>query len=341
MAKGKKSNATKLPTKVQAVPVAYGQTKTQQKQPKVKYNSDGSCIVGHREFVGDIGSTSIEHVQDFQINPQRNGTFPWLSAIASRFEMYRFKKLRFQYRPSVGTTSDGWIALGMDFDFYDDIPTKNTMLVWKYSSKSAVWQSCDLDLTQDAKLSTMRYCNYSTERGDARLDMLGKLYVLAHTPITTTIGELYVDYEVEFRQPAYKLPATLFAKVLGKPNQNAAQILGGGATVTGNMNIEVVPSESSFVIKDAGDYLVSFETAGTGQTTHPSITYSAPAGSIGAKWEGSLLGYGVSTDQSAGWINTLLRVYQGPIAAHVRNSTGDAGSQQAAVRLATYAFSLL
>ena len=73
----------------------------------------------------------------------------------------------------------------------------------------------------------MRYCNYAATNGDARLDMLGNLWILVETPSAHTIGEIYVDYEVEFRQPAYKIPPAVYAKVTTSGTKDYTNIWDG------------------------------------------------------------------------------------------------------------------
>jgi len=91
------------------------------------------------EFIVDlVGSTTFGNganttAQSFSINPGQSTAFPWLSAIAPKFEKYVFTQLEFYYKHEVsqfataGTT--GKAVLSFDYDAADAPPTgKQQML---------------------------------------------------------------------------------------------------------------------------------------------------------------------------------------------------------------------
>jgi len=328
------SNAVTKPA-----PAAVGTKKGATKQPVVTYNPDGSCVVKHSEYITDVSTgNDSTYTSSFAVNPQRTATFPWLSAIATRFEMYKFRRLAFHYRPSTGTATDGWIALGFDFDFYDEQPTKSGMLVWKYSAKSAVWQSCTLNASGDSRLSTMRYCNYAATNGDARLDMLGNLWVLVETPSTHTIGEIYVDYEVEFRQPAYKIPPSLYAKVKTSGNKDYANIW-DQAVKQGNMLLTNVAGHT-VTLNDVGEFFVDFLQWGNSIATTPIFNVTQPIGSPGSEFSfTSGPGYHVNGNQMG--VQGKLKVMVPPVNLSVLNNVASTASAEAELRIATGAYSVM
>jgi hypothetical protein len=309
------------------------------KQPVVKYKPDGACSVSHMEYVQDIAAVGSGVVTtQFVVNPQRTATFPWLSAMATRFEVYKFRKLAFHYKPSTGTSTDGWVALGFDFDYYDEAPSKSTLLAWKYASKSAAWQNTTLDISNDARLSIAKYANYSATSGDARLDMLGNLWVLADSTSSGTLGELFVSYEVEFRQPAFKIPPALYASVKSKTtNNNKDTVFAGGATIVGNLLTSLVNS-NTVSINDIGEFLVEYAQVGAGQTASPFMTFVQPSGSPSSSFE--VLGNrdNIDTGNLTGIISKRIKVNVAPVNVAVGNSTGTAGAQYGELRIGTYAY---
>ncbi len=333
----KKKKISNVVTK--SAPAAVGTKKGPTKQPVIRFNPDGSCLVSHSEYVSDINTGSATtYSSTFAVNPQRTATFPWLSAIATRFEMYKFSKLAFHYRPSTGTSTDGWIALGFDFDFYDEAPSKSAMLAWKYSSKSAVWQACNLSVSPDARLSSMRYCNYAPTNGDARLDMLGNLWLLVETPSSLTIGELFIEYEVEFRQPSLRIPPSLYLKASSTAaTNNSAQIFSNGMVAAGNALFQKI-SDSTITLYDVGEFLVSYYQHGAGQTTEPYASFATPSGSPGAEYVSQLITRNKSSTGNPGSYLARLKVNVPPVNITVGNTTGDGGVQLGELRVATYAY---
>lgn len=242
--------------------------------PAVRYSKDGSCSISHMEYIGDVETAVPNAEYTFQCNPQNGTTFTWLSALATRFEMYRFKRLKFTYKPSCSTATTGFVVLGFDFDSYDSFPTKVSVLAWKYSAKSALWQECSLDTSNDARMSTFRYCNYDSTSGDKRLDFLGNLFVLANGPSSLVSGELYVSYECEFRQPAYKIPPALAFYAQQDFMPNLGDYFSALSQLSGNVSV-TFPNAYTMIINTAGQYLLSSVVGGSGILGFTDIVFSA------------------------------------------------------------------
>jgi len=293
--------------------------------------------VSHTEYVADVDYAGSDPTvtTTYAVNPQRTATFPWLFALATRFEMFRFRKLKFHYRPSCGTATDGFVCLGFDFDYYDSQPIKSSMLTWKYSAKSACWQSVSLDVSNDSRLATMRYCNYDSSNGDARLDMLGNFFMMSSSNASKSLGELFIEYEIEFRQPAYKIPSALYQKMEGAPASNSAQLFNNVISNVGNMLCEHIPASNSFLIKDVCKLFVSLTQFGSGITSDPIIAVTTPVGNPSAEstWTQTF----ASHNSGGGTRQGVLDVKVPPVILSFSNSSGNAGSQQGFVRMGTYA----
>jgi len=347
MAKKKQKAAKKSASRVSMaiVPAARGAKVGGAKPPTITNHPDGSCVITHTEFVQDVasGGAGGGAVLYLPVNPQRASVFTWLAAIATRFEMYRFEKLKFMYRPSLGTSQSGWVVLAFDFDAYDNpttqtneanYPSKSEMLTWKYSSKSAVWQDCSLDLSADSRISTYRYCDISS-RGDLRLDLLGNMFVRALTlGDTLACGELFVEYTVRFRQPSYKIPPALYSQVGDGnwvwPAPNFWFPV--GTPVAGNMAVQRV-SNNQLLINDVGQFLLSVAMAASGSIAgSPTVTYSVPPTSPSANWEDTLLS-SYHSFTGAGLLS-YLRVETPPVLATFTQPSGS--DLSAILRFATF-----
>lgn len=259
-------------------PVAKATKTSGAKAPNMQTAPNGTTVIKHREYCTDVYQNSITSgAYNYRVNPQNAEIFPWLSAIATRFEMYKFRKLKFGFKASCPTTTPGFVVMGFDFDYSDyttDTPSKSTMLTWKYSTKSAPWDSMMLDVSLDANRSTYKYCDVSRAGGttyDPRLDNLGALFVMAQATGASSvyIGELFVEYEIELIQPSYKLPSALWLTVKPtNPLPGADQPFAGPLNVTGNLNYQVNPATpGSITISDVGQFIVELIETGTAITS--------------------------------------------------------------------------
>lgn len=177
-------------------------------QPRTKTVGNGNMNIVHREFVNDI---SIEQVgfqlqYQFGINPGNSGLFPWLSTVARRFEMYKFRSLRIIYEPQTGTTSSGTIMLAIDYDASDLPPLDKTqMMSYKNAVRSPQWSGC-VHQSASADLHRLK-TNYvlsgvAPPNSDIKTFDIGNLFVAVQSSgEIQASGELYVEYDVDLITP--------------------------------------------------------------------------------------------------------------------------------------------
>jgi hypothetical protein len=284
-----KPKGPKIAAKVTGVPAAVG-TSYKRPNPKITTSPSGDITVTHLEFVTDVPLLSSFNVFNLPINPQAPGTFPWLFAISTRYEMYRFVKLTMHYRPSVSTATDGYIIIGADFDSYDAAPTRYAMMNWKTAVKCAVWEACDIDLTHESRLAIARYCNSSSPIGaDKRLDDLGNFWIATDSPglaAAKQAGELFISYTVQLKIPSLKYPNALYFQNdvdVGIPVANNDYF---GNTLTifneslrrANMIVRWI-ARDIIRIDTPGQYIITTNTGGTSATVGnytTSIPVDAP-----------------------------------------------------------------
>jgi len=85
--------------------------------------------VKHREFVDSIDVTrpdgiyyllpKSEAIPGWDLNPASDSLFPWLCNIASSWEKYRFRSVRFLFNPRQPTTSRGRLLTYFEYDYAD------------------------------------------------------------------------------------------------------------------------------------------------------------------------------------------------------------------------------
>lgn len=196
-----------------------------------KMTSNGNVTrVSHREFISDISAASSGFATiNFAVNPGNVTAFPWLAAIAANYESYTFKKLAYRYVPLCPTSTQGRVTMAIDYDARDSIPTSKAVLSqYQGAVATPTWQQ-GLYVAQPAnltKFAKQRYVSGATvpANSDVKTYHVGQ-FILAtsNTPATQTqLGELWVEYDVEFQTPQ-------IATVAQAASNNERQPISGGA----------------------------------------------------------------------------------------------------------------
>lgn len=159
------------------------------------------------ERISDVSANSTSYaVTGVFLNAANPSLFPWLSGIAKKYDLYRFNKLIFRYKPSLPTSEAGNVYLGIDYNTLDPAPPTstdfcqlshwNTNVVWKPQSLQAKVPSNDWFYTRQGSVPNADYKTYD----------IGKFFVaVENISYISTVGYIEVEYEVEFarRQPDY------------------------------------------------------------------------------------------------------------------------------------------
>lgn len=191
-----------------SAPAANG---TYVKHTKAKMrNSKSGMNVRHREYIQDIvfgEAGDFENVVASPINPGNSLMFPWLSAIATRFETFSFKYLRFIYEPQCGTENEGTVMIAVDFDAVDAPPVdKLQFMTYDGAVRSPPWFA---SVYACAGYNLHKYKQYYITKDlitplstDEKTYFVGNLFVATQSQADPfTAGELYVEYEVELQTP--------------------------------------------------------------------------------------------------------------------------------------------
>lgn len=159
------------------------------------------------EKISTVSSLSTNYqVTGTFINPANANLFPWLSGIAKKYDLYRFKSLSFHYKPSQSTSIDGNVYLGVDYNTLDPAPGSSDEFcqLTKWTTNVA-WKP--MRITLDLKGSNWYYTRSGpVANADYKTYDIGKFFVAVEGISTSTaVGQVYVTYEVEFsrRQPDY------------------------------------------------------------------------------------------------------------------------------------------
>jgi hypothetical protein len=113
--------------RVQA-PVSYGNIQKIGK-PRITTSSNGDTRIVHKEYLGEVTGQTAFTSTTYRIQPGSFKTFPWLAAVANRYEKYRFNRLRFCYETDCATTVAGTVMLIPDLPGLGQRSSMDTILL--------------------------------------------------------------------------------------------------------------------------------------------------------------------------------------------------------------------
>lgn len=235
----------------------------------------GGVRIKHREFVCDLPALSnndgiYELCQTVAIQPGLPASFPWLgSGIANAFESYIVHDLKYTFEGNVGTDVSGKVFMAIDYDCLDSAPTnKQELMAMQGAARGPIWSDV-FTLTADKKALHKFKERYTRDETptvtcDLKTYDIGNLFVGAqmNNPNgTTSIGELYVDYDIEFRTPQQgkgQVNDEQTATAIFSSNINAGDIFGVNApnVTRGDQSIATY-NRNLLRFKRLGDYIVT------------------------------------------------------------------------------------
>lgn len=183
-------------------------------------NTNRGMIISNREYITDIstaaGSPTGIKVDTFPLNPGRSETFPWLHSVAQNFEEYTFKGLVFEYRTlsvdaiNSSTVNIGSVFMATEYNvLHGPLQSKQEIENYEFSVSGKPSQSL-MHMVECARKQTpvstlyVRTDSQNVSGSDLRLYDMGTLNIGTQGLPTqaSSIGELWVSYEIEFFKPA-------------------------------------------------------------------------------------------------------------------------------------------
>lgn len=239
-----------------AAPVAIGTRRTAM-APRMVNRPNGGVSVSHRTFLGPVENSINYETVGFPLNPGVASTFPWLCKIASRYDKYKFTKLRFEYRSVTATSTSGVCMMSFDYNALDPLPASKLIQSQTIpNAENNVWMNNDLVVPCD---SEYRFVRQGLVVGsDLKTYDLGQMILSTIYGNGVITGELYVDYTVELTKPSE--PANL-ASLLVALAPAVASPLGTSPTITG---IPVYKVVSSTVIEFTSGGIFVFDVKASG-----------------------------------------------------------------------------
>jgi hypothetical protein len=179
------------------------------------HNGAQSIVVRHREYLGEVrSSTAFSVQQSFPLNPGNASTFPWLSGIATRFQEFTIKGAVFHYIPTSGSAVSstnaalGSVMLQTSYRATDVPPSSKVEMLNEYCSNEVV--PCDsmahpIECDPKENPFNVMYIRSGAIPAGENLLMydLGVTHLAVSGCQTTgnVIGDLWVTYEIELKKP--------------------------------------------------------------------------------------------------------------------------------------------
>jgi len=267
--------------------------------PTSQFGKDSLSIrIRHREFLGDVSTGGVAGVftnNSFNINPGLRATFPYLSQIATNFEMYCVKGLVFEFISSASPyVSSGTLGTVIGSCEYNAASPLYASKFAMENSSMSVSTRLDKNLMygiECAPGNNAQNCYYVRSGASSSAVNLTDMGIFqlglapgASVPTNSVVGELWVAYDIELSRPYLELSRNGTYNQLNTTVASATPLgsVLGTPTTNGNLN-NVVLTATGFTLPDGvvGDcFLVTvstqFAVAGA-FTTYPTWTGSGCA----------------------------------------------------------------
>lgn len=172
-------------------------------------NGGKSFIVKHTEYLQDLTAladwdiSSINQV--YILQPGLASEFPWLAPIAANFEQYRWRKLIFHYKARAPTTQGGALYMGTQLNVEDaNFSDKASMFNYVGTTINELWtnysHNCLLRRGDYLKKYFVRVGDLAPGQDQLMYDQ-GKFTYVPVSGSQVVVGELLVEYEIEFFNP--------------------------------------------------------------------------------------------------------------------------------------------
>lgn len=157
------------------------------------------------ELVASLAGTVSFSARKYAVNPGLSVSFPWLSSEASKWEQYRFHKIRYRYVTRTSTSTVGSVILSPDYNVRDIAPaTEVAATDTQDAVEDCAWKEicCDLDPLAMYPVGPRKLVRTSMVSGDLNLyDSANMFICTVEQTGTDSIGKIWVDYDVEFFVP--------------------------------------------------------------------------------------------------------------------------------------------
>jgi len=262
-------------------------------------------VIRHREFLGELVTSPNDDgqfhvVQTHKINPGNSELFPWLSGIALNYKEYRLYGMIFEFKTTVDQTTlssgyqTGNIIIATQYNVHDPpFATRIEMSNSEFAQSCKPTQSMlhPIECAPRESVLDVKYVrtDASATDQDQKFYDHATIYV-AHSGIqfaSQSVGELWVNYEIELLKPAMNIDAAgneinygLFSNS-GSVIVPSAILSAGFSEVHSNyFTIDMWTTDSRFTLPDqlvTGNYIVTYmitDLIAAGALDYEPITFT-------------------------------------------------------------------
>lgn len=253
-------------------------------EPARMHSNSNCTVVRHREYIGDIVSSSTSNTflnQSFAINPGLAGTFPWFQAVANQYQEWKPLGIVFQFKSLTSTaiasstnTTIGGIVMATNYNSSAaNFINKQQMDNAEYTTSVPTWESTLHAVECDMKQNPLGMLYTRSGNVPANADI--KMYDLGNFQMASfgvqgsavVLGELWVTYEIQLCKPVstdaigataltdhFRLGAVTNTNTVGTTSvlQPQSSI---GCTLTGGNKL-------NFPVTAQGNYMVTYSVIG-------------------------------------------------------------------------------
>lgn len=167
----------------------------------------GTVIVRYKELLTSVPAGTSQYL----FVPGSSG-LPHLDARGRMYEMYRLRgPVRVQYRAAVGTTTNGEVLMGVDYDAKDCVLSYNGTAALSPKAMSPVWRDSTLNIPH-ARAMKQKWLVTATDISvtsgvptNFREDSVAFALIVTNTG-NASPGSIWVEYNVEFASPRVPEP---------------------------------------------------------------------------------------------------------------------------------------
>jgi len=194
-------------------------------------SSSGGFVIKHRECIGLVKSSSVDTAYrpcqpigsslfdtiGMRLFPTNADAFPWLSTIASRFEQYRWRKVNVQFITASGDGTTAQTGQGnvMAYIEYNPVTANNPINSRDFMNNYGAVackpsQSFQMGVEARGNPFELKWTTppaAGAAAQDQRFFADGSLYLASEgVTVSTPMGYLYIDYEIELHKPQVPSP---------------------------------------------------------------------------------------------------------------------------------------
>lgn len=263
--------------------------------PKFESN-DRTNIICHREFVGDITSSTAFKNHTFALNPSDIRTFPWLSNVARNYQQYRIHGMIFEFRPLITdyipSGQPGVVVFATNYNaaeppFVSKVEMENSEFAVSVKPTVPLMHAIECNPQENSltRLYVDRQQNTDKRFTDFGLTQFG---TQGYSSDGVLLGEIWVSYCIEFFKPKLlNEPGGALTAFVKRTSFSDANPFGTiGLSIIGDLPVAVTPTQISFPAAKGTVWLVSVNWQGSssGQITAFYYTGSGYNGPNNFQW---------------------------------------------------------